>query len=235
MTAHGRQVATLPLDPVYAHFLLRAGEMGCLAEALTAVSMLSAENVLYMPSPHGSADAQEQRMRAVAAHRALAAYDGDVPTLVHIYERWVAAKRDKGWCWEHFVNARALEKAHEVREQLVTLVQRLGLDPTTSCRNEKQLFLRCLAASFFLNVAKRQPASMATGGKGCYKTLQTQKEVAIHPSSVLHGRNPAPQCLVYTEVLTTTRTYIRGVTIADPAALQELVPQFFGSSSSSSS
>jgi HrpA-like RNA helicase len=199
--------------------------------------MLSAENVLYMPSPHGSPDAQEQRAKAIAAHKALAAYEGDVPTLLHIYERWVAAKKSKSWCWDHFINARAMEKAHEVREQLVTLTQRLGLDPTSTCGNEKQIFLRCLAASLFLNIAKRQASSLGTtsnnggnggSGRGCYKTLQTGKEVAIHPSSVLHGRNPPPPYLVYTEVLTTTRTYIRGVTMADATALQELVPQFFG-------
>lgn len=50
--------------------------------------------------------------------------------------------------------------------------------------------------------------------------------MAIHPSSVLHGRNPPPACVVFTEVLTTSRTYIRGVTIADAAAVQALVPRF---------
>ena len=139
MTEHGRKVATLPLDPMYAHFVLKAGEMGCLAEALTAVAMLSAENVLYMPSPHGGgADAGARRARAAAAHKALSDYEGDVPTLINVYDRWRRAPgkqaRDKrGWCWDHFVNARSVEKAHEVRVQLAGLVQRLGLDPAASC------------------------------------------------------------------------------------------------------
>jgi ATP-dependent RNA helicase DHX8/PRP22 len=58
--------------------------------------------------------------------------------------------------------------------------------------------------------------------------LTSGKEVVIHPSSVLHGRNPPPALVVYTEVLTTSRAYIRGVTIADAMALQELCPQFYG-------
>jgi len=99
--------------------------------------------------------------------------------------------------------------------------------PTTHDPNtERQLFSRCLAASLFLNIAQRVPASQTASGRACYKTVQSGREVGIHPSSVLHGRNPPPKCVVYTEVLTTSRTYIRGVTIADAAALQELVPRF---------
>jgi HrpA-like RNA helicase len=141
VTAHGRRVATLPLDPMYAHFVLKAGEMGCVSEALTAVAMLSAENVLYTPSPHGAADAAARRAKAIAAHRALSDYEGDVPTLINVYERWRRASPAKntrarrGWCWDNFVNARSVEKAHEVRMQLAGLVQRLGLDPLASCGN----------------------------------------------------------------------------------------------------
>lgn len=49
----------------------------------------------------------------------------------------------------------------------------------------------------------------------------------IHPSSVMHGRNPPPKTVVFTEVLTTSRTYIRGVTMALAKDLQEALPQFF--------
>lgn len=135
VTEHGRKVAALPLDPMYAHFVLKAGEMGCTAEALTAVAMLSAENVLYMPSQHGGGEAAARRAQAAAAHKALSDYEGDVPTLINVYERWRRAppKNKRGWCWDNFVNARSVEKAHEVRVQLGGLVQRLGMDPLVSC------------------------------------------------------------------------------------------------------
>jgi len=142
VTEHGRRVATLPLDPMYAHFVLKAGEAKCVSEALTAVAMLSAENVLYTPSPHGGQDAAARRAKASAAHKALSDYEGDVPTLINVYERWRRAapagkdaRARRGWCWGNFVNARSVEKAHEVRGQLAGLVQRLGLDPQASCGN----------------------------------------------------------------------------------------------------
>lgn len=138
VTEHGRKVAALPLDPMYAHFVLKAGEMGCVAEALTAVAMLSAENVLFMPSQHGGAEAAARRAKAITAHKALSDYEGDVPTLINVYERWRRApgkdaRAKRGWCWDNFVNARSVERAHDVRTQLGGLVQRLGVDPMVSC------------------------------------------------------------------------------------------------------
>jgi HrpA-like RNA helicase len=113
LTPHGRQVACLPLDPSFAHMLLQAPTYHCTAEALTAVAMLSADNVLYYPSqvhepgsPRGSSGGtdvlmpacwlawlqaeSERREAATAAHKALAAFEGDVPTQVNIYDRSVA-------------------------------------------------------------------------------------------------------------------------------------------------
>jgi len=52
--------------------------------------------------------------------------------------------------------------------------------------------------------------------------------VTIHPSSVLHGRNPPPKHVVYTEVVVTSKTFIRGVTMCDAGALKKLLPHFFG-------
>lgn len=42
------------------------------------------------------------------------------------------------------------------------------------------------------------------------------------------GGTPPPKHVVYTEVVATTRTFIRGVTMCDPQALKEYVPEFFG-------
>ena len=40
--------------------------------------------------------------------------------------------------------------------------------------------------------------------------IATGLEVKLHPSSVLHGR--APECVVFNEVIKTTRQYVRGIT-----------------------
>lgn len=46
-------------------------------------------------------------------------------------------------------------------------------------------------------------------------------------SSTLFGRNPAPKTLVYTEILVTKKTYLRGVTQIREEWLVEVAPDFF--------
>jgi HrpA-like RNA helicase len=50
LTPHGKQMASLPLEPTFAHLLLKSQSLGCVAEALTAVSLLSADNIFLQVS-----------------------------------------------------------------------------------------------------------------------------------------------------------------------------------------
>lgn len=45
----GRQMARLPLDPVYSKALILASQFKCLDEMLIAVAMLSVESIFYEP------------------------------------------------------------------------------------------------------------------------------------------------------------------------------------------
>ena len=44
-------MANLPLDPIFAHLLLKSHELGCVNEVVTAVSLLSADNVFLQVTP----------------------------------------------------------------------------------------------------------------------------------------------------------------------------------------
>lgn len=45
----GRQMAQLPLDPIYSKALILASEFNCLEEMLITVAMLSVESIFYAP------------------------------------------------------------------------------------------------------------------------------------------------------------------------------------------
>jgi HrpA-like RNA helicase len=81
-------MASLPLSPNFAHLLLKSVELGCVSEALTAVSLLSAENVFLQPHR------EEEKRAAALAHRNFASKDGDLPTLINIYIAWLKVSPD---------------------------------------------------------------------------------------------------------------------------------------------
>ena len=49
----------------------------------------------------------------------------------------------------------------------------------------------------------------------------------MHPSSCLFGRRRAPACVVYAELVVTTKPYMRCCTAVRSEWLVELLPQFF--------
>lgn len=277
LTDHGKKMAKLPLDPSFAHLLLQSPHYGCVSEMLSVVAMLSTENVFYRPtSGNAETDKGGIASKAAAAHRRFASYEGDIPTLLSIYEAWrkeaiyvpsyaggrkAQKKKQKSegtndfgkmlhveWCMRNFINGRALIRAHDVRKQLSEICSRpvakngLGWDVGMSCGSEMENFFKCVCAGLFLQAAirvqtvgnvksqrhKRQELlDKGSPFAGRYKTLKCKKEVNIHPTSTLFGRNPAPKCIVYCELLQTKKAYIRGVTQVREEWLSELVPDFY--------
>eukprot|EP00536_Pseudo-nitzschia_multiseries_P003696 jgi/Psemu1/186439/e_gw1.58.12.1 len=268
LTTHGKKMAKLPVDPIYAHLLLQSPAYGCTHEMLTAVAMLSAENVMFRPGGGGPGEGSSNGnmgQKAAQAHRRFASYEGDLPTLKNIYEAWQkeaiyksTSNRGSGkggkilhgqWCARNFISGRALVRAYNVRQQLSSICGKpvekggLNMDVSQSCGEDELQFLKCACAGLFLQSATRISTSDeandskrgSKGGnsgrlgssRGRYKTKIGSEVVSIHPTSTLFGRNPAPKSVVYTELLITKKTYLRGVTQIREEWLAEVAPAFF--------
>lgn len=109
-----------------------------------------------------------------------------------------------------------------------------------------EMMYKCIASGLFLQVASRikTTTEMTDNNnrrhhgrsgdvlsqqqlRGRYRTKLGNQVVSIHPTSSMFGRQPAPSCVVYTELITTTKTYIRGVTQIREEWLQEVAPTFY--------
>jgi pre-mRNA-splicing factor ATP-dependent RNA helicase DHX16 len=246
LTEYGKQMSRFPLDPVYAHLLLQSAKFECVSEILTVVGMLSAENIFY---GRGRDDSGGIGSRAAAAHRRFASYEGDLPTLLNVYNAWrqeanyntrtsqkSTQKNVRGsnskvshgdWCAQNFINGRALTRAYDVRSQLSDLCSKIGMDINSTCTSEMTTFFKCVCAGLFFQVATRLPnpdqsqdkkssrhgrSGIIPAPRGHYKTKIGGNIVSIHPTSSIFGRNPAPKCVCFTDLVHTTRMYIRGVT-----------------------
>ena len=214
VTALGKRMAVLPLEPPFAKLLLEAPRFHCTVEAVTVVAMMAVDSFFFTPPGKKEEAAQA---RAVFEHA-----DGDHFTYLRVYQGWADAGGAQGkaraWCQQHYVNARNMRKVEEVRQQLVGYLVQGGVG-MESCGPEQTLLARCLCTAFYNNVASLTPAA------NVYKVETSALEVRVHPSSVLFTRRP--RTLLFNELVLTTKLYMRHCCLIDAAWLPELVPNLF--------
>jgi HrpA-like RNA helicase len=212
----GKQMSRFPLDPMYALTLLRAKEFECVQEMLSIIAMLSVETIFFAPY-HKRQEANRSKLK-------FASNTGDHLTLLKVYQEYNAVRKSGGatelskWCMDNFINFKSMTKVLEVRQQLRDHLNDLGIE-LSSCGKDLNKIRKCICAGFFMNAAIRVP------NKRMYKTLVSQLEVAIHPASVI--QDPFPDCVIFNQVIMTSKQYIRDVTAIDSAWLPELAPNLY--------
>lgn len=99
--------------------------MNCSDEITTILAMLQVENVLIRPA------GGQASIKSRIAHRKFEVEEGDWLTLLNIYTAFEKNK-SAGWCQKHFLNAKALKRATEIRAQMRRLIKTLNI-PFNSC------------------------------------------------------------------------------------------------------
>ncbi|KAG6763996.1 hypothetical protein POTOM_031448 [Populus tomentosa] len=191
-------------------------------------------------------------------------------------EKNIKGKNEKilrKWCRENFINSRSLRHACDIHRlftpssssfplevifhcsQIRGHVEQMGL-PISSCGDDTLQFRRCLAASFFLNAALKQPEgtySLWRVGHGiqpsieipfhvmsrfpfsCIKTLKfaemNGRALASGQVVQIHPTSVLHQskveCVIFDELVQTSQKYIRNTTRIDYLWLAELAPHYY--------
>ncbi|CAL8470833.1 g10375 [Coccomyxa elongata] len=207
----GAQLVRLPLEPVFGKVLLSGAAMSCSEEALSVVSMASTDPV-FLSSRNKQEVSTEMRKQFMSPL-------GDHITLLNVLTSYMkVTKSERGrWCEERLLNARSLRKALEIRGQLREHLLSLKV-ALKSCGDDLEPLRRAILSGLFMHAAILLPDNT-------YKVIASGQIVSIHPSSVLSGHKP--RCIVFDELLRTTRNYVRNVTVVEPAWLPEIAPIFF--------
>ncbi|MBN3311408.1 DHX35 helicase, partial [Atractosteus spatula] len=206
----GVRMAEFPLSPMFAKMLLESGNFGCSKEIVTIAAMMQIQNVFLSPPNQKKAAAREHRKFAVA--------EGDHLTILNVYEAFIKHQKSSQWCQEHFLNYKGLLRAVTVREQLRRLMTKFKV-PRTSSEGDPDVILKCIVSGFFANAARLHHS-------GSYRTLRDDRELHIHPTSVLYAEKP-PKWVVFNEVVQTSKYYMRDVTAIESSWLVELAPHFY--------
>uniref|UniRef100_A0A8C3UGP1 RNA helicase n=1 Tax=Catharus ustulatus TaxID=91951 RepID=A0A8C3UGP1_CATUS len=209
LTTLGRRMAELPVEPMLAKMILASEQYGCTEEVLTVAAMLSVNNaVFYRP--------KDKVLHADSARVAFGVPGGDHLVLLNVYNQWVCSGHSLQWCYEHFVQARSLRRARDVRDQLQGLMERVEIAPS-SCGGNLDLVRKAITAGFFYHTAR-----LSRGG---YRTVKHQQPVFIHPNSALF--NLQPRWVLYHELVCTSKEFMRQVIEIDSSWLLEVAPHYY--------
>ncbi|KAK5047016.1 hypothetical protein LTR84_006958 [Exophiala bonariae] len=209
LTRLGRKMADFPMEPALAKVLIASVDMGCSEELLTIVAMLSVQTVFYRP--------REKQQQADQKKSKFHDPHGDHLTLLNVYNAWKLSKYSDPWCFENFIQKRQIGRAKDVRQQLVSIMQRYK-HQIVSCGRNTMKVRQALCSGFFRNSARKDPQEG-------YKTLIEGTPVYMHPSSALFGK-PAEHVIFHTLVMT-TKEYMHCATVIEPKWLVEAAPTFF--------
>lgn len=211
ITKLGMNMSSFPMDPCLGKILLKSVEYRCSKEMLTVVAMLCVPTVFYRPP--------ERQGEADSAREKFFVPESDHLTLLHVYTQWLHNRRSAVWCAKHFLHAKALEKAMEVREQLeqIMTAQKMNIE---SCGTDWDTLRKCICAGYFHQAAR-------VHGLGSYRNLRTLVSTQLHPTSALYGLGYLPAFVVYHELILTSKEYMSCVTSVDPAWLAEFGSCFY--------
>lgn len=211
LTSLGKQMAKFPLQASLSKILIIASQNNCSEEILTIVSMLSVPQVFNRP--------KELEKEADQARTKFFVPRSDHLTLLNVYNQWKSNNCSTQWCEKHFLIHRSLARAHEIRRQLISVMKKNSI-PLKSSGSDWDIVRRSICSGFAHQAAK-------VTGLSKYVNLRTGMNVELHPTSALYGIGDPPSCVVYHELLLTSKEYMCFVTAVDPFWLIEFGPLIY--------
>jgi len=125
LTATGRSMSRLPVDPRLARMLIAGGSHSCLLEVLIIVSGLSIQDPRETPA--------DKRQHAQEKHRQYDHVDSDFLSLVNLWGEYEQLRQDstqsqlRKYCNQHYLSFMRMREWRETHRQLVTLCHQLKL------------------------------------------------------------------------------------------------------------
>ncbi|CBI36976.3 unnamed protein product, partial [Vitis vinifera] len=212
LTKLGEIMSEFPLDPQMSKMLVVSPEFNCSNEILSISAMLSVPNCFVRP--------REAQKAADEAKARFGHIDGDHLTLLNVYHAYKQNNEDPSWCYENFVNQRALKAADNVRQQLVRIMARFNLKLCSTDFNSRDYYInirKAMLAGYFMQVAHLERT-------GHYLTVKDNQVVHLHPSNCLDHK---PEWVIYNEYVLTSRNFIRTVTDVRGEWLVDVAPHYY--------
>ena len=249
ITKTGRRMLRYPLQPNHSKMMVAAEDLqkqesaALLAQVASIVGLVTSESqIFYRP--------RTKQEDADACKRRFASSNGDHVTLLNAFTECYTLKRGSlyQWCSDNFVNARAIESAVRIAEQLYFISIRSDVvretlrDIHSPFSLSKDLNLlnsdtisSVLAAGSFLRCARKH--SVDTNGMVQFQLMSRSGSrkgdgvqlVAAHPTSVFSflSWEASPDWIIYDEIINTKREYANTISLTTPPLLYQYAKSLF--------
>lgn len=212
LTDLGKKVCDVPIDIRLAVALFKSAELkfNCTEDVLIIAVMLSIQNLFYQP---------KDPVNLFKAKQKLGVIQGDHLTLLNIYKNYKSCKTGKSkFCKDIYLNENLIKSVEELIHNLKPYLKKHDIHIKSSLDQDGEDILKSLLKGFFLNVAQKQI-------DGSYRSLKGNLILHIHPTSVLY--NVTPEFIMFHEVVSTAKNYIKEVSLIDKKWILEVAEHFY--------
>ncbi|KAF9879823.1 ATP-dependent RNA helicase [Colletotrichum karsti] len=212
ITEAGRKMAGFPISASFGAVLLASAkpEFDCVLEAIDVISCITSGDDIFH-----QLQSEEQREEIEELRKELYRREGDILTYLTTMQQYAAENADRiQWCKKRKVNIRNMKTALNIRKQLRNLCLKEGLlseapppDPQPFSPlppEQAESLLKCFLRGFVYKTAILAPDAS-------YVTSQGKHVIAIHPSSVLHGKKK--EAIMFLEHVFTQKSYAKKVSV----------------------
>ena len=218
LTAIGKLLVRLPLDPRLGRMLLQAEKEGALAEVAIIVSALSVQDPRLRPA--------DMAAQADAKHRLFRDDGSDFLSWLKLWQWYeeqshqLSRSKLKKVCQQHFLAYMRMREWHDLHGQLLRVMAELNMEIKTQARHESakreptkpEAVHRAMLAGLLSHIAMRHPEKGLLGARNL--------KLTIFPASVL-AKKP-PTWLMAASLVETSRLFARDIAPIDPLWLESL-------------
>ncbi len=221
ITADGRALARLPVDPRIGRMLLAAAREGSLHEVLIIASALTIQDPRERPLEAQQA-ADEKHRRFHHEKSDFLAYL-NLWNYYHEQARHLSNSKLRKHCRDEFLSYLRMREWHDIHGQLLAQLREMELKPNEAEASYEAIH-RALLAGLLGNIAvkdEREQKGPPKKRKPLVEYLGARNiKLAIFPGSSLAKR--APKWIMAAELVETTRLFARDVAAIDPDWLEGL-------------
>lgn len=213
LTNLGSIIAKFPLHPKLAKIFFCEESPDCTSELVKIVAMVMTSDI-FMKKPRNTASIWSNELLTD-----ICSAEGDLISYLNIYNQFVASGKLHSWASKRNLNYKSLLKAIDIAQYIENQLRANGIKLKTC--NRVETIQKSLVHGLFLNTVYLNCADE-------YRTINGDKLVHLHPMSFINELGcDKPKHMVYVEILTSTKCYMKHVMAIEQNWLLDIAPHYY--------